>query len=73
MKEPTDLELIDHVLGRGSAELRRELDDALAASAELRRRRDELVALWRLLGEVDADAPRNEARASRSSRKQRRA
>jgi len=57
MKEPTDLELIDHILGRGSPELRRELDDALAASAQLRRRRNELAALWRLLGEVDAEVP----------------
>jgi ferric-dicitrate binding protein FerR (iron transport regulator) len=57
MREPNDLELIEHFLGRGSPATRRELDAALAGSPELRKRYDALAALWRLLGEADVESP----------------
>ncbi|MCP4621459.1 MAG: hypothetical protein GY844_34075, partial [Bradyrhizobium sp.] len=57
MTDPTDLELIDHSLGRGSTETRRQIDAQLSASPELRQRQAELTAMWDLLCEAEADLP----------------
>ena len=57
MTDPNDMELIEHIAGRGDSALQGRIDEALAASAELRARYDELAATWRLLGEADAALP----------------
>lgn len=57
MNKPTDLDLLDHYLGRGDPRTRRQLDQALEASPKLHDRREELISLWQLLGEADAELP----------------
>ena len=57
MTHPTDLELIDHFLGRGAAEVRERVESQLAASPELRQRQAQLTAMWDLLGEAEPELP----------------
>ena len=60
MTHPTDLELIDHLLGRGPEEARRRIDAQLEASQELQKRRSELAAMWDLLGRAETDLPQRD-------------
>jgi anti-sigma factor RsiW len=53
MTEPTDLELVDHFLGRGPDDARRRLDAQLTQTPELKRRYDDLAATWELLGAAE--------------------
>ena len=55
MTHPTDLELIDHFLGRGPAEARQRVEAQLAASPELRQRQAQLTAMWDLLGQAETE------------------
>ena len=57
MTNPSDLELIDHFLGRSAAAARQRIDAQLEASPELRQRQAELTAMWDLLGKAEADLP----------------
>ena len=57
MNDLTDLQLIDHYLGRDDELTHREVDAALDASADLKRRYDELAATWDLLGKADISLP----------------
>lgn len=57
MTDLTNLQLIDHYLGRGEELAHRQVDAALAASADLKRRYDELAATWELLGKADISLP----------------
>ena len=60
MTQPSDLELIDHFLGRGAPEARRKIDAQLKASPGLRKRQGELTAMWDLLGRAEADLPQRD-------------
>jgi hypothetical protein len=60
MKEPTDLELIDHYLDRLPSDRRREISAELDRSPALRQRHDQLAALWRVLGEADIGDPQRD-------------
>lgn len=53
MTEPTDLELVDHFLGRGPAGARSRIDAQLTQAPELKQRYDDLAATWELLGAAD--------------------
>ncbi|MHC4985643.1 MAG: hypothetical protein ACYTFO_05750 [Planctomycetota bacterium] len=57
MNDLTDLQLIDHYLGRDEELAHRQVDAALATSADLKRRYDELAATWELLGKADISLP----------------
>ena len=57
MTDLTDLQLIDHYLSRGDELTRRQVDAALAASPDLKRRYDQLVRTWELLGRADLPLP----------------
>ena len=57
MNDLTDLQLIDHYLSRDGELTHRQVAAALAASADLKRRYDELAATWELLGRADISLP----------------
>jgi len=57
METPTNIELLDHIAGRGDPKRREEIESALRQSPQLRKRFDELQSLWNLLGEADVDVP----------------
>lgn len=62
MTDFNDMELIEHIAGRGDSDLQRRIDEALAASAELRARYEELAVTWQLLGRADAALPARDLR-----------
>ena len=68
MTERTDLELIDHFLERGSDEQRRAIEAELTTSASLKRRYDDLAAVWRLLGRAEATPSQRDLWADVSDR-----
>ena len=55
MTDFTDIQLIEHIAGRGEDDQRRRIDHALADSPQLKARYDQLAATWALLGRDDRE------------------
>ena len=60
MADLIDLDLLNHLAGRGSHEQHRRVQAALDASPDLARRYDELAAVWRLPEQADVTLPQRD-------------